>query len=108
MSKPRYKWWGYVRAMIRDYPNAAANRGKMRKGSVAFKELQAVEQAVRETQALPDGQLHLKLIGLVFWRDTHTLQGAARVCGASYSTAKRWVAAFILAVARAYGLMEKS
>ncbi len=45
----------------------------------------------------------MKLIDMVFFRKTHTLQGAAMVCNVSYGTAKNWHNRFIEQVARNYG-----
>lgn len=132
MSKPREKWWGYVKAIIRAYPEHCAELKALKQQSVTAayditpraggpgkpvealaiktlspsdqREYEAVRAAIRETKRLRDGAEQLKLIDMVFWRQTHTLQGAAEVCHVSYRTARRWHGSFILTVARYFGL----
>lgn len=69
------------------------------------KEYDAVVGAISMTKRLKDGEERLRLIEMVFWRKTHTLQGAAIACHVSYGTAKRWHNKFIEATARCYGLL---
>lgn len=95
MSNPRYDWWGYVKGMIRRYPNRNTAR-----------ERKAVEKAIERTGAMPDGAERLELAGLIFWRGTHTLPGAAQKCCVSERTARRWHTEFIRMVAGEFGLME--
>ena len=69
------------------------------------KEYDAVVGAISMTKRLKDGEERLRLIEMVFWKKTHTLQGAAMACNVSYGTAKRWHNKFIEATARCYGLL---
>lgn len=55
--------------------------------------------AIAQTGQMPDGQRRLSVIGMVFFRKTHTLHGAALEASCSYATAKRWQQAFIREVA---------
>ena len=71
MSKPRYGWWGYAKWMIRSYKSGTL---------MTRDEISAVEAAIEETKQLIDGAERLRLIDLVLWKRTHTLQGAARRC----------------------------
>ena len=59
-----------------------------------------MEAAAEETAGLPDGPLRMELIERVYWKKTHSLQGAALACHVSYSTAKRWHRQFVTAVGR--------
>ena len=104
MSKPRYGWWGYVKWMIRQYP---ARKDQHIQGN-ALKERQAVQQAVDETAQMENGEERLQVIDLVFFRQTHTLEGAAMMIPCSYMTARRWHNDFIKKVARNYGLTDES
>lgn len=134
MSHPRYDWWGYCKGMIKRYPLLAAERealrdpnliadysGQPRGGSpgnptaqgacrtlpgVKEREYQAVADAIRITMKERDGKDRLKLIELMFWARSHTLQGAADVIPTSYMTARRWHAEFIRNVARQFGLLD--
>lgn len=134
MSKPRYKWWGYVKAIIRAYPahcvelkalreqsttaayNATAHGADVHRKSEdaalrelpypEMKEYDAVDKAIQTVLATcKDGSERLKLIDMVFFHRTHTLQGAAMACNVSYGTAKIWHNKFIETVARNYGLL---
>lgn len=68
VSKPRYGWWGYAKWMVRSYKGGTL---------MTREEIDAVDAAVEETKQLSDGAERLKLIDLVLWKRTHTLQGAA-------------------------------
>lgn len=102
MSRPRYGWWGYVRWVIRKYPE----RENQTLEGVEKKEQEAVEAAVKEFLNNENGQEKLKVVQLVMFNKTHTLEGAAMVVPCSYETAKRWVQQFIRLVAKNYGLLE--
>lgn len=135
MSKPRDRWWGYVRAVIRAYPELRANAKELQRtattprygasggsggpsdpvASAALRRLppqeqreyEAVEQAIWETASLPDGAARVRIIDLVFWRQSHTLEGAAQAVHLSYRSAQRRQNAFIRLVAQQMGLTEK-
>ena len=135
MSKPRYKWWGYIKAVIRSYPalkkdyedlhemsitsklsgmpgGGSASRGTE---NIAIKELpytmqreyEAVKRAIATTELMPAGKERLALVDMVFWKRSHTLSGAAYKLNLSPSTAQRYHGEFIRMVAKAYGLMDK-
>ena len=102
MSRTRYRWWGYVRAMIRNYP--AVNERYVQ--GVALRERMAVQKAIDETERMEDGKERLQLVEMVYFRRTHTLAGAARMIPCSYTTAQRYHAQFVKLVARNFGLLE--
>ena len=130
----RYGWWGYVKDMIRRYPelqerdsrdkqtNTTQNYtapprggGRRRKTEDSAlgglkewdrRELAAVAAAVRKTAKMKNGKERLKLVELTFWRRTHTLEGAALACYVSYTTAVRWNREFIYLVAAEFGMLE--
>ena len=96
MSKPRYRWWGYVKAVIRAYPALdkvirepiytpttarystqppQAGDGRSLECAVVkkldgqdMKEYEAVSAAIRATERLPNGKARLEIIDLVSWR----------------------------------------
>lgn len=53
----RYAWWGYVKSVIRKYPQTVRKSEKddTPLSGVALRESDAVRRAVSETEALPDG-----------------------------------------------------
>lgn len=134
MSRPRYGWWGYVKYMIRRYPSLAARLKDMQTPSVTpnlsgmpcgsgvtdttaaaalrqlpkdqQREYTAVSAAVESTKKRPDSSERLRLVSLIFWERSHTLEGAALVLHVSPRTARRWHGEFIRLVAREYGLLE--
>ena len=65
MSRPRYDWWSYVKAMIRRYPDAVTERERC-----------AVEQAVAVTRGLSAGAERMALVDMIF-----TEGSAARMRG---------------------------
>ncbi len=106
MSKPRYRWWGYIKNVARAYPALrrqppeALNRQDRR-------ERQAVETALEAIAALPDGAERLGVVDRVLFRRSHTLEGAALAVAVSYMTARRYQGDFIGRVAEALELRER-
>lgn len=127
MSKPRYKWWGYIKNVIRSYPalkrehedlheqSITANTTGMPRGGgvsrgiedIVVRELpkpkqaeyNAVKQAIDSTKRVVTGNDRLKIIDLVFWKQSHTLSGAAMATNISYDTAINYHGEFIMLVA---------
>lgn len=95
MSKPRYIWWGYVKALIR----AAGNPRSRKYGYLSEAEIAAF-QSVWESS----DQERQKLAAMVLIRQSHTIPGAALKLHISERTAQRWHAEFICAVAQRLGL----
>ena len=93
MSKPRYRWWGYAKAMLRAYP-----------GNVTEEEGKAIESAITETLELSDGKDRIKVIDLVFFKGTHKLAGAAMQVPCSIDTAQKYHADFIRLLGEKRGL----
>lgn len=135
MSSPRYDWWGYVKGMIRRYPDLCAKEKALHEVSISpnssgmpggkggysdptasaalrelpqnsQRELDAVRKAIAETKMNDTGEERLKMMRLVFWEKTHTLDGAALQCHVSYRTASQWHGDFIRLVAKNFGLLE--
>ena len=102
MSRPRYYWWGYIKAVIRQYPEL---KDKEVSG-VKLREKEAVRAAIERTEALANGSERIEFISMVFWKQTHTLAGAAMAIPCSERTARRWHTDFIKTVARNYGLLD--
>lgn len=94
-------WWGYVKSFIRKYKYLKDNESL--KG-VEAREMEAVKQAMEDTRKLPDGEQRLKLVDIVFWKKTHTLEGAAMTLYISRRTAIRWHSDFIKLTAAKFGL----
>lgn len=132
MSSPRYRWWGFVRRMIRDYRSlkaqhddlhtqsiTAAATGMPRGGgsrsaveNLALRQLpaddqkafDAVSRAVEITNLLPDGELKLALISYVYWnKQQHPVKDGALQLHISRRTAERWHAEFVRLVGKCYG-----
>lgn len=102
MSRPRYDWWGYIKAVIRRYPILKSKDVS----GVAMREREAVQAAVEDTEGMRDGAERMKLIDMVFWKQTHTLAGAAMQIPCSERTAQEWHRQFIRLVAKNIGLMD--
>jgi hypothetical protein len=130
MSSPRYKWWSYVRKILYEWPTLKQKHIDSLSQSITQsygdglwgakgvrarttertalkplstqeeKEYDAVYQAIQTTRLYADGELRIDLIGLVFWRRSHTLSGAAMIVNVSYGTAKNWQREFIYEIAR--------
>lgn len=134
MSSPRYDWWPYVKGMIHRYPELCVRQEELRRTRMSpnltgmpsahgqtsdpvadaalrelpeinCRELEAVRQAIDETLTMPNGKERLEMVRLVFWKKTHTLEGAAIKCHVSYVTARRWHGEFIRLVGKTFGFL---
>lgn len=132
MSSPRYRWWGFVRRMIRDYrglkeayadihsQNVTASMSGMPGGggsgrpveNTSLKQLpaddqkvyDAVHKAVEVTGLQQDGELKLALIRFVYWgQGQRRVEDAALVLPISRRTAVRWHGDFVRLVGKCYG-----
>lgn len=134
MSKPRYKWWGYIKNVIRAYPelkkqydelhqqNVTASLtgmpggGNVSRGTenIAIRELpkpkqaemEAVRMAIQATERMKTGKDRMRIVQLVFWKQSHTLQGAAMAIPVSYDTAINYHGDFIMTVAYFRGMIS--
>lgn len=135
MSRPRYRWWGYVKNVIRAYPELREKltepvhtpvtakygpqtrqngAGRALEGAVVKRlsgrdvtEFVAVEAAIRETAKLENGEARLAIIDLVYWKRSHTLAGAGMQVGYSYRQARRFQESFVYTVAENLGVKER-
>ena len=136
MSKPRYGWWSYAKFMARNYPNlcreledkqatsTTANyslgpRGSgeargteaaaMRQlSSVKMREYEAVRKAVEAAGSISgNGHLRVKLVEMVYFKRSHTLEGACQTLHISYVTGKRYNQDFLCGIAKNFGLLER-
>jgi hypothetical protein len=90
-----YIGWGYAKRIIREYGTYQKEPTKCR---LKPRELQAVTDAIEQTEQLKNGTERLKLIDLVFFKQTHSLQGASMKCYVSDITGRRWHTDFIRCV----------
>ena len=103
MSTPRCGWWPYAKWMIRIYEKDR-HIAEKEKRRLTDDEFSAVEAAIEETKQRIDGAERLRLIDLVLWKRTHTLQGAAMAVYVSERTAQEWHRQFIRLVGQKTGL----
>ena len=134
MSKPRYIWWSYAKAMIRQYPQLKAEyddihhqkvtasiTGMPGGGSatrttemialrqlppVKQKEFDSVSQAIKITQRMPAGKERLAIINMVLWKEEKTIEGAAQCIHCSKETAWRYHRDFVRLVGKCHGLID--
>ncbi len=134
MSKPRCGWWGYVKDMIRRYPELSEQYAELhntsavasygaggRSGGVsrategiairelpsnAQREYEAVRRAIELTERYRNGRDRLTVIRMVLWDEQCTLEGAALMIPCGWRTAARWHGEFIRLVAKNYGFMD--
>jgi hypothetical protein len=70
------------------------------------REYEAVKRAVEATQRRENGKERLRIIDLVYWKRSHTLEGAALSVGYGYDRARQLHGEFVRLVAANYGLMD--
>ena len=131
MSKPRHSWYFIVQKVLRNYPELYRRREEMRHqqttaaysgmpggGSdprkteaIATKQLKPREEAdleavlatIQTVGRWRDGGLILRLVELVDWQKTHTIQGAAIALSIGERTAQRMRSQFLAELARNLG-----
>lgn len=99
----RNAWWGYIKSIIRGY----AKRKDLELKGNEKREIEAVQKAIEKTKTLASGEERIALVDIIFWKRTHTIQGAAMVLHLSERTAQRYHSDFIREVARQFGLMDE-
>ena len=102
MPKYHYPWWGYIKAIVRAYPGQRSSE----LSGVALRELEAVRKAVDATMMMDGGANRLKVISMVHWERTWTLERAALEVPCGYATAARWQRKFFEEVARNRDLLD--
>lgn len=65
--------------------------------------LTAIRNAERETLKLPDGEDRLRAIEMIYYKKTHSPEGAAAALYISRRKLYRWCRAFVYAVAKNAG-----
>lgn len=132
MSKPRYNWWGFAMAMIRDYPDRDRALKDLRKqkitadtsgapgGGSDFRitegvalrclpkqeqwEYDAVSMAMKRTKQLDEGKLRLDVVKLTMWRGMK-IDTAAYCLHIAERTARRYRWQFIMLVGLCCGYL---
>lgn len=102
MNKRHYKWWGYIKAVVREYPEYRSSE----LSGVESREHEAVKKAVDKTLMMDGGADRLKVISMVHWERTRTLEGAALAIPCEKTTAYRWQRKFFEEVARNRDLLD--
>ena len=101
MSKPRYRWWGYARCVVRDYPKLMAAKSLT---ADDLKDRDAVTQAIGIISQKRKGEEQMELIRGVYWGSVEQrIEDVALRLYISNATAKRWHGEFIRMVARCLG-----
>lgn len=134
MSKPRYNWWSFAMAIIRDYPVRAAalkelreqklnaelsdmpkadTMGRMVEGLATCqlhpqeqREYDAVHMAMKRTKMMPEGKLRLDVVRMTILKG-YTIEGAAMLLHISDRSARRYRWQFILLVGHMYGFLDE-
>lgn len=92
-----------MQAIVRRYPSRKDNFDNL--GKIQRREVHAVSEAIRRTEAMEDGDDRIKLVKAVYWsRHRKTMSGIAMDLYISRATACRWNSEFILTVAECFGL----
>ena len=98
MSKPKKRWWNYVRRVLYDYPEMTGT------SEWEAREQAAVCAALDNLSTISwDGVMTRRIVEAVFFKKTHTIGGAAQLVHVSEMTARRRVNSFIVQVGRNLG-----
>ena len=135
MSKYRHWWRPNVERELKAYPELKRKKNELQKvtttpvygptthgpgvsdptASAALRQLPDIEErvvssidaAIEETLKCSDGQEVMRLINMVYFKQSHTLTGAAMAAYVSMRTAHRRVNRFIYCVAKHGGYLEE-
>lgn len=102
-KKRHYSWWPYIREIVREYHDRYEKENLL---GVDLRNREAVMDAIDVTLRMAGGQNRMKLIRLLHWDRTHTLEGAALVIPCSRRTVAYWQREFFETVARNCGLLD--
>lgn len=133
VSRQRYRWWGYVRNVIRAYPELEREYKALKVPQLTAKynampgcggksdptyqaairqlpiqeqrEYESVNAAVWVTRQYPNGTQRLEIIRLVYWKRSHTVDGAGEMVGYKERQAREIHGEFIKLVASYLGLL---
>ncbi len=135
MSKPRYHWWSYAKAMVRLYPRLKLEYDEIHAQSITGdperlpsgkghisrsteitalrqlpsarqREYDAVTRAIEQTKQMRTGADRLAVVNMVLWKGSHNVDGAALQLYISETTARRYHSDFIRLVGFCYGLED--
>ncbi len=101
MNKPNDNWRPFVLNVLRDYKVFKQSTALTRQQA---RELDAVQRAIEATKAKPEGDLHLRVVDMVYLTGGNTLRETAAAVFVSYKTAVKWTDAFIRLVGKNLGL----
>lgn len=102
MSKPRYRWWGYARNVVRAYPKLMATKSLT---TDDLRDRDAVTMAIDITMRKRKGEELLALIKGVYWGSVEQrIEDVALRLYIADITAKRWHGEFIRTVGKCLGL----
>lgn len=100
-QRAQFIGWDYAKAVLREYGEYRNNPEKCRLKPF---QIEAVEKTLEEVKSMSNPDERLKMIELVFWERSHTLQGAALKVYVSYETAVLWHGKIISSIAHNLGL----
>lgn len=135
MSKPRYGWWSYAKYMTREYPALRTEYRELKSAKITQTlfsitgsrsgvssttenavlrqlppskqaEYDAVTKAIERTKQSKTATERLAIIDMVFWKKSHSLQGAALTVNVSYETAVDYHGDFLRLVGYYRGLCD--
>ena len=102
MSRPRHRWYGYIKNSIEHLPQSSPEDSIQ--DAIFF---HAFNDAVAETQKLPNGDLRIEVIQNVLVKRITTIEGEALRLHYSDRTIYGWVNAFVNLVGIKAGYSKK-
>lgn len=103
-KKRRTNWWRGIKAIIREYPHSAKCADTLTGARLA--DFEAVKSALEQTEGLPNGKYRLEMVDIVFFRQSHTLTGAACRFPFCEREVRQWHTDFIRLVGKNRGLID--
>lgn len=107
MSKQHYyyterTWWLiHIRKACERY-----NKLKKQDTRQAKELCRAIEEALEETRNIPDtGELRVRAVKMVYFRQSHNYEGAGMVLYVSWRTVQNWCIAFLKLVGKKAGFV---
>ena len=101
MSRPRYRWYDYVRKSVIHSINSTSAPQSVQEAMAQI----AVKKTIAETEQLHRGPERLQLVDIVYRQRKQSVPGAAITLFVSEGTARDWNRQFIYQVAEYMGFL---
>jgi len=103
MSRPCYYWFTFLQRTLERFPDKLVQDDTYQSNLA----LVAIRKTIEEIRCGRDGEDKVKLIEMVYFKKSHSVDGASLVLHVSERTAHRWNSEFIYALGMRMGFLDR-